>query len=634
MMQKFVFVGSAQAESSTRSTPESVESVTQTKPKHSRTSAQKVRTGCITCKKRHVKCDESKPYCHNCLRSRGQCEGYVDSKKKRNGPVQVCWDSKEVVHDPKTQQLLDPDLLDFRHATDMLYFQEFVGLAQSPWITAASTGDFWAVTLPQLARNHGTLRNAAMAIGAMSMWHRRSAKETPQAVSKPILAATDDEHYLHAVAYYCQSLKLQSQRATPEDAVFLSILLLYFELLRGNRRAALDHVNHGLALFLALSTDGEAFRLIDNLAPDPKPLLGVVADIFSHLASQARTILPNRIANGPSLPNVVKGLKNKKQTMESFFVFLSKLPGSSVAIDDMPPSFQDLDEFEKYWVAARRGQIAMATIAMEIIRDSGVLLSKDEDFIMQCFTELLANPRVRDFCTRSKELMNGIDASFSPLFKKIIMSDPESPQYLRAIHLRLQFLVVNLFADPSVYTDVEPAESLTPMFRESLSLAEIALRHATRRAKDHPARQFSLQSEISWFLLMTSLFCRDPLLRDEATWMLKDYPGQDGLWNPRALYALAMKNRVLERENIIGTPAEQLRRLWRREFLFEDSGDRILIRYVGWDEVGGTWQLFEEVTDVPAGNSEAQWRRQPLTGAGGLLVGDLLDPERATGSVI
>jgi hypothetical protein len=92
------------------------------KPKHSRTSAQKVRTGCITCKKRHVKCDETKPHCNNCLRNRGHCEGYVESKKKRHGPVQLCWNLKDVsrIPSPRLQQLLDLDSVDFQHAVDVL----------------------------------------------------------------------------------------------------------------------------------------------------------------------------------------------------------------------------------------------------------------------------------------------------------------------------------------------------------------------------------------------------------------------------------------------------------------------------------------------------------------------------------
>ncbi|KAI5962839.1 hypothetical protein CANMA_003614 [Candida margitis] len=36
----------------------------------------RVRTGCWTCKKRHRKCDEAKPFCNNCKNTGRKCEGY------------------------------------------------------------------------------------------------------------------------------------------------------------------------------------------------------------------------------------------------------------------------------------------------------------------------------------------------------------------------------------------------------------------------------------------------------------------------------------------------------------------------------------------------------------------------------
>lgn len=49
------------------------------KPKHSRVSAPKVRTGCLTCKTRHLKCGEEKPICLRCKNDGFQCDGYLQS---------------------------------------------------------------------------------------------------------------------------------------------------------------------------------------------------------------------------------------------------------------------------------------------------------------------------------------------------------------------------------------------------------------------------------------------------------------------------------------------------------------------------------------------------------------------------
>ncbi|KJZ79919.1 hypothetical protein HIM_00633 [Hirsutella minnesotensis 3608] len=37
---------------------------------------KRTKTGCLTCRKRRIKCDENKPRCKNCIKSKRECEGY------------------------------------------------------------------------------------------------------------------------------------------------------------------------------------------------------------------------------------------------------------------------------------------------------------------------------------------------------------------------------------------------------------------------------------------------------------------------------------------------------------------------------------------------------------------------------
>ncbi|KAL1883806.1 hypothetical protein VTK73DRAFT_8342 [Phialemonium thermophilum] len=37
---------------------------------------KRTKTGCLTCRRRRIKCDEGKPTCNNCIKSKRQCEGY------------------------------------------------------------------------------------------------------------------------------------------------------------------------------------------------------------------------------------------------------------------------------------------------------------------------------------------------------------------------------------------------------------------------------------------------------------------------------------------------------------------------------------------------------------------------------
>ncbi|KAF4956724.1 hypothetical protein FSARC_11492 [Fusarium sarcochroum] len=600
----------------------------QNTPNNSRTSTQKVRTGCITCKKRHIKCDETKPHCSNCLKIRGHCEGYaLNSKKKVTGSVQLRWNvgkgTSKLSSKVAIQLQVHPDSVDFQDATAHLYFQEFVGLVQGPWLNAVAQDDLWRVTLPQLARSNDIFRSAAIAIGALSLWHRHSGCRSLRSVSVPVrLVAQKEKHYFHAVTYYCQSLKLQNQRASPQDAVFLSLLLLFFESLRGNRQAVLDHINHGLTLLLTLLTDENAQSLVATLAPNPKPFLAAVANVFTQLSTQVRTVIRGRVAQGPSLPNLTNELRRRSHSMEAFMCRLSQLSGSPEK-RQTPAAFKSLDDFEEYWASSSYRQTKIISIMADVLQQSTAKDTGDQDAIDDFFSELLGNTRIQELCKDSQKELQLLNAAFLPLFNRIVMTDAESPAYLRALHLRLKYLACYAIENPINYFDSKMLQSQTPFFREFLSLADAALRTANR-ASNNPAFRLSLQCDLSWQLFNVAMLCRDPLTRDDAIRLLRDYPGQDGLWNTTSLYLLALRNRDIERMNAQeGTPVEQWWRLRRREFVFEDGGNRILLRYLDKNQGTSSWQVVEEVAEVRPDFDTVEWVRQPLSGSGGLLLLEL-----------
>ena len=41
-----------------------------------RASRRRTKTGCLTCRKRRIKCGEERPICNNCIKSKRHCEGY------------------------------------------------------------------------------------------------------------------------------------------------------------------------------------------------------------------------------------------------------------------------------------------------------------------------------------------------------------------------------------------------------------------------------------------------------------------------------------------------------------------------------------------------------------------------------
>ncbi|KAF4451322.1 transcription factor [Fusarium albosuccineum] len=594
-------------------------------PKLTRTSTHKVRTGCITCKKRHIKCDEAKPACGNCKRSKRGCEGYFDQLSKPPkpwAPVQLRWDTKQITRaaPPITQLLLNQDSPDFQDARSVIYFQQFVDLSQAPWIAAGSNHALWSVTLPQVARNNTAVRHAAIGVGALSTWLSESNQESFNSIKVPDRVATDqDAHYFRAVSHYCHALKLQSQNASMQDTMFLSILFLCFEILRGNRKAALDHVNHSLAILLGLLTDLDSPHQVAALAPNPKPLLAVLSDIFFYLLGQARTVLRGTLKKEQPLPHFTKALRDRNFTIISFMELVNQLPWGPASRNQLPPVFTSLDEFEQYWATSMRSRAEIGPVLANVVENSGVLKHECQDDIVEFWSVLTGDSRVIKFCDASTREMQAVEAAFLPLFNRIMTSEADSPAYERAIQLRLQYLGIYAFGSLIEYHQIDRLHKQTPLLREYLSLAGLALRTARRKLKN-PAQQFSLQGVLSWYILLIALYCRDPVVREEATWMLKDYPCQDGLWNARALFILALKNRELERVNATeGTPQEQWYRLLRREYLFEDGGDRVVLCYLDKNEETGGWNLVEETTQVEGDPENVRWVRRPLTASGKLL---------------
>lgn len=108
--------------------------------------------------------------------------------------------------------------------------------------------------------------------------------------------------------------------------------------------AALDHINHGMALLVSFLGDRTTSSdEIASFSRNPRPILGQLADIFMHLATQTRIVLKGRIGQHCPLPDLAKGLRKREISMEYFIVLLSQVSTSKHYIT--PQIFASSDEF-------------------------------------------------------------------------------------------------------------------------------------------------------------------------------------------------------------------------------------------------------------------------------------------------
>ncbi|KAJ4296469.1 hypothetical protein N0V90_006514 [Kalmusia sp. IMI 367209] len=68
--------------------------------RHKKEIKRRTKTGCLTCRKRRIKCDEAHPVCRNCQKSKRECMGYDPIFKQQPGPAQIQPAPNSTPHQP------------------------------------------------------------------------------------------------------------------------------------------------------------------------------------------------------------------------------------------------------------------------------------------------------------------------------------------------------------------------------------------------------------------------------------------------------------------------------------------------------------------------------------------------------
>ncbi|UPK96088.1 hypothetical protein LCI18_007023 [Fusarium solani-melongenae] len=136
------------------------------KPKFRRASGPKSRLGCITCKSRHLKCDEEHPFCRRCHDDKVRCDGYAmpKPKKQRRGRQ-----PKTHAVQPVAQSItILPTVNDFPSLTDVeqLYFQHFLQWTSKQLSVSPASKNFWLRYALPMAHHSEPIRYSMIAVGA------------------------------------------------------------------------------------------------------------------------------------------------------------------------------------------------------------------------------------------------------------------------------------------------------------------------------------------------------------------------------------------------------------------------------------------------------------------------------------
>ncbi|KAI1375205.1 hypothetical protein F4677DRAFT_455094 [Hypoxylon crocopeplum] len=301
-----------------------------------RTSKPKVKTGCNNCKQRRIKCDEVRPACTQCVRSKKVCTGYpppprakvfeevriapkpgsrhiaaispatanirpvrsqpppqpssqlavarLDSQKgfvKGLTPPQTPVDS--------TLTLYRPSTLSF-DSSEGQYFQLFRERTASE-LSGFFDSSFWTRSVLQECHSEEAIRHSVVALGALYKTLEKMS-ESPPGSPSGLVEMTDNAVRHWEVAFKHYSLALNSMvSSTSQDqssqrtSLMATVLLACFDSFIGDHKQAIVQIQSGLRLL-------ETLRAQRRNAFLPKPEEPVEQDLvqmFTRLAIQAKS---------------------------------------------------------------------------------------------------------------------------------------------------------------------------------------------------------------------------------------------------------------------------------------------------------------------------------------------------------
>ncbi|KAJ9617705.1 hypothetical protein H2204_013517 [Knufia peltigerae] len=293
-----------------------------------RIGTEKVRTGCVTCKRRRVKCDEGRPRCARCIKAGRACEGYT-SIPGRPGHGEAF---KFVVYTPTQGQLLstDPDL-DWSERRSLSFFQDRTALE----LSGSFQSDFWFSTILPLARQDPAVRHALIALSSM---HEHYAGVDHFAPPSGLDFALD--HYGKAIRELVRLNNQKHGEGRFDCALVTCALFSSFESLQGHYHTACKHAISGMKM---LAEDQRQSHDCSDTSLGPRTMRNSRFELTRFFTAMSRQMLeigdsnfsgprPSIIWGAPSMPERFASYEDALLHME---VLLTRLNDYANRVDEL-----------------------------------------------------------------------------------------------------------------------------------------------------------------------------------------------------------------------------------------------------------------------------------------------------------
>ncbi|KAH6682480.1 hypothetical protein B0J14DRAFT_573682 [Halenospora varia] len=501
--------------------------------KRRRAFKPKARSGCKTCRVRHVKCDETKPACLKCSKTGRKCDGYQSQTQQqplvpRPQPTSSFTPSGKVAL-PVVVPLMP--LITSETFNDPLERRSFAYFMQHtiPQLSGILTSDFWSRLVMQTAHYEPAIKHAVVALGSLHESFRRGESHTQELSLSKTERTFATSQYVRAIGLLVGPEQKEKQKM--DVALIACVLFVCFEVLRCNNGSAISHIDGGAKILkeyeetLGNNDIGSALTTTSN----PYVSLSTLRLIFTRLDTQASQMIAGR-----SRQLYYADSGHFKESASS-----TRLPPGSIA-RTLTSIENARDALDDIWTSATSSLESLSSpakmqMSMDLIRSETLLRLK---------------VWIRDF----KDLIGNLERT------KAIM--PDTQKEIHAANLQWNFVRIAFSVDHiRAATDETVWDAFLPEYESMLGHAEaifeLSRSNTSSQAgvgEDQPI--FTLDTSILFPLYFIAVKCRQSTIRRRAIALLNSEMRREGLWSSKIMALVA--ERVVEIEEQGQTSMEDL----------------------------------------------------------------------------
>lgn len=480
-----------------------------------------VRTGCIVCKARKVKCDERKPGCLRCEKAGRICEGYRNSAK----PTQPAVESRALVpradsSNSRARNLSSRSSLSFLHQPSTALFEnenqrryfdifctktakQLAGFLDSP---------VWDRLIPQACEREPSIRHMAIALGALDLKALKLRLIRPNHTGY----ARVREHHYFALGENQQAIKLLREASSKREidlniALIACIFCACFEAFHGSQDMVLTQVYSGIKLLQNAScVRGKEINDLVEDSPIGSPSRPLVEE---ELVSELRCL---------AYPGM-----NFQESISSDLTYSMR----QLSVENMPRVFLNFKEALIYQESLfrRDWHFRRAIEQHDFEYDSSRVLNLKYTF--EAFDSIIHPcsyiPPSTFEAHRSLMLeFRRWNDAFTPLWEDTKVTDGGS-NFIMAATLKLQYLCRYIITENALSMSQTSYDAFLFTFIEINTLATALISHPKYSTK---RSCLTLRSQYVMPVFVCALKCRHLPVRQQAMAILRSYPQIEGLW--------------------------------------------------------------------------------------------------------